>query len=90
MGRMILDGAKEVTIMGEKVPVRCRVINVSGYSAHADQQRLIDWLIPMHQSLKKIFVVQGEEKPAQALAQRIKDELGVPTLIPKLGEVVKL
>jgi metallo-beta-lactamase family protein len=90
LGRQILDGAKKVKILGEEVPVRCRVESISGYSAHADQLGLLAWLRPMRLSLQKVFLVQGEEEEMTALAQKIKDELALPTEMPKLGEAVDL
>lgn len=90
LGREILDGAKEVNIMGEKVPVRCRKAVIPGYSAHADQPHLLAWLKPMRASLKKVFVVQGEETGSEALAQKIRDDLAVEARVPKAGETVVL
>ncbi len=86
LGRRILDGAKSVRIFGEEVPVRCRVAEISAYSAHADQGQLLDWLKPMRISLKKIFVVQGEEGSSEVLAQKIRDNYAVEAAVPKLGE----
>lgn len=90
LGRQILDGAKQVKIFGEEAPVRCRKVFIPGYSAHADQPRLLDWLRPMRQSLKKVFVVQGEPQESAALAQKIKDELAVEAVIPEVGQAVTL
>ncbi|OGY66201.1 MAG: hypothetical protein A3A04_02310 [Candidatus Harrisonbacteria bacterium RIFCSPLOWO2_01_FULL_40_28] len=90
LGRHILEGRKVVRIAGEDVQVHCRVVSVPGYSAHADQAQLIDWLTSMRQSLKKVFVVQGEEIPAITLARKIRDELAINTHIPELGEKVEL
>lgn len=90
MGRQILDGAKSVRIFGEDVPVHCRIKAIGGYSAHADQPQLFEWLKPMRLSLKKAFIVQGEEPSSAALAQKIKDELAVDVLIPELGQEVNL
>ena len=86
LGRQILDGAQMIKIMGEEVLVRCKVKNISGYSAHADQRKLIEWLKPMHRSLKKIFVVQGEEASSAALAIKIKDQLAVEAVVPRTGD----
>ncbi len=86
LGRKILEGDSKVKIFGEEVPVRCQVRSISGYSAHADRPRLIDWLRPARISLKKTFVVQGEEGASEALAQKIRDELAVHTEIPKFGQ----
>lgn len=90
LGRLILDGAKEVKIAGEKVPVRCRKVVIQSYSAHADQPQLLKWLEPMRMTLKKVFVVQGEEEQAEALSQKIKDELAVEAEIPVFGQEVVL
>jgi metallo-beta-lactamase family protein len=86
LGRRILDGAQTVKIFGEEVSVRCRVKAISGYSAHADQNRLLDWLGPMRLNLKKVFLVQGEEDQMIPLAQKIRDELAVETAIPSMRE----
>jgi len=90
LGRRILDGAKSVKIFGENVPVRCKIKAIGGYSAHADQSQLLNWLRPMRLNLEKVFVVQGEENEALPLSQRIKDELAVEAVIPSLGEEVML
>ena len=90
LGRRILEGVKTVKIFGEEIPVKCRVKAIAGYSAHADQSRLLDWLRPMKLSLKKVFLVQGEEDQMLPLAQKIRDELAVETVIPSLGEEVVL
>ena len=88
LGRQILDGAKSVKIFGEETPVRCRVQVISGYSAHADQRGLLNWLRPMRLSLKKVFLVQGEEDQMFSLAQKIRDELAIEAAIPSMGEEV--
>lgn len=90
LGRRILEGEPMVKIMGEEVIVRCNVKAIGAYSAHADQPQLIEWLSPMRKTLKEAFIVQGEEKSAQALAQKITDELAVHSHIPSQGDSVTL
>ena len=90
MGRRILDGAKEVKILGEKVPVRAKQRAIGGYSAHADQPALLTWLAPMRPSLKKVFLIQGEEDQMGPLAQKIRDEMTLDVSIPSPGDVVEL
>lgn len=90
LGRKILDGAKKVKIMGEEVAVHCRVKTASGYSAHADQPQLLEWLNPMRQSLKKVFLIHGEEDQMNPLAQKIKDEMAVDTEVPEEGASFEL
>jgi len=90
LGRQILDGAKTVKILGQTVPVRCKIRSFGGYSAHADQPQLLKWVEMMRGSLRKIFVVQGEPTESLSLAQRIRDDLAVEAEIPKVGESVVL
>lgn len=90
LGRQILDGAREVKIFGEIVPVRARVQAIGGYSAHADQVQLLDWIMEMKERLKKVYVVQGEAEAASSLAQKIKDEFAISAEVPTQGESVQL
>jgi metallo-beta-lactamase family protein len=90
LGRQIIDGASVVTIMGEKVPVRARVEVIGGYSAHADQPLLLEWVRHMKDTLKKVFVVQGELDQSLPLAAKIKDEFAVDAIVPEPGQVVEL
>lgn len=90
LGRELLDGATEVRIFGETVPVRCKEINIPGYSAHADQPHLLDWLSSMKASLKKVFVVQGEQASAETLAHKIIEGFGVTAEVPHMNESVTL
>lgn len=98
MGRQLLEGATEVKIFGEDIPVRAKRVNIPGYSAHADQPHLLDWLgtmarpaRPAHEhALKKVFVVQGEPQSSATLAEKITERYGTPAEAPKLGETVTL
>ena len=76
--------------MHEKIPVRCKVRVISGYSAHADQPRLLEWLRPIRMNLKKVFVVQGEDGASEALSRKITDELAIHTVIPESNDEVEL
>lgn len=89
LGRRILDGADEIKIMGEEVIVRAQVKAIGGYSAHADQAMLLDW-IKHFSGIKKVFVVQGEAGPASALAQKIKDHANFAAEVPEPGEAYEL
>jgi metallo-beta-lactamase family protein len=90
MGRQLLEGATEVHIFGEGVPIRCHKIDIPGYSAHADQPHLLDWLSSMKNSLKKVFVVQGEQASSETLAHKIIDEFGIIAEVPHMNESVTL
>lgn len=90
MGRQLLEGSTAVKIFGETVPVRCQEIDIPGYSAHADQPHLLDWISSMAPTLKKVFVVQGDPPSSAALAGKITEQFHVPTEVPHLGESVIL
>lgn len=85
LGRRLLEGEKKVRIHGEEVEVRARITQISGYSAHADQKGLFNWVEPMRLSIKKLFVVQGEESASQTFAQIVKDQLAIDAVVPKVG-----
>ncbi len=82
LGGRIQRGDKKVKIHGEEVPVRCQIKSLGGYSAHADQKQLMDWLSAMRLSLRRVFVVQGEQEASSALAQKIVNDLAVQAEIP--------
>jgi metallo-beta-lactamase family protein len=90
LGRRIFDGQKEVEILDQRVKVRAKIKSISGYSAHADQKGLVDWLGAMQKPIKKVFVVQGEKKPAKALAQVIRDQMGIDAEVPELNQEFEL
>lgn len=92
LGRRIKDGEKQVRVLGEPVSVRCHVETIGAYSAHADQNGLIEYIRQATEGkkLKKCFVVQGEREASDALAKRAKDDLGVTAIVPELGESFEL
>lgn len=90
LGRELLDGKKDVKILDEDINVKAKIISIQGYSAHADQKALYDWVNNFQRPVKHLWAVQGEIEPAEALALLIKDNLGIPASVPKPGEVVEL
>jgi len=88
LGRRILNGDKKVSIFGKKIPVNCKVFSIGGYSGHADQKFILEWVkkINRNQKLKKIFIVQGEIDSAEILGKVIKKELNIETIVPGQGD----
>ena len=82
LGRALEDGAKQVTIGGNKVPVHARIETILGYSSHKDSDHLVEFASTAGESLKRVFVVMGEPKASLFLAQKIRDNVGVDALYP--------
>ena len=80
LARRIIDGAKQVRIFGEEIPVRARIHTINGFSAHADQAELLAW----HQHIgtpKRTFLVHGEAETMAAFAAKLKNtQIEMPTL----------
>ncbi len=90
LGRHIVEGEKEVFIHGQPVAVNARLVNIHGFSAHKDSDRLIEFVASTAPTLKKVFVVLGEPKSAYFLGQHIHETYGVPVLVPEKGDMVEL
>ena len=89
-GRRIQDGEREVKIMKNWVPVRCRVEKVEGFSAHADWKAVIKWLSGLKTVPKTVFTTHGEPAAAEEMAQHIRGEFGWTVHVPEYGERVEL
>ena len=89
LGRRIVDKAKFVDILGEEIAVRASVYTINGFSAHADQAELIEWLSHFKDS-PEVFIVHGEEDVEISFAELVKGKFGFVTHIPKRGEVFEL
>lgn len=85
-GRQLQDGARSVDIFGEEVPVRARVEKISGYSAHPDQNTLMEFVHDSIDTLDTVFAVHGEAESSLFFVQRIRDHLGIRAYAPQMGE----
>lgn len=85
-GRRLMDGEPTVRIYGVEVAVKAKVYHIEGLSAHADQEELMDWAEGFCEKPKMTFIVHGEKKSAEALQQKLTEELGWNTVIPQYLE----
>ncbi|GBC92726.1 Ribonuclease [bacterium HR15] len=89
-GRLLLEGATEVTIHGETIQVRARILETSALSAHADQHDLLRWVRAIRQPPQTLYLVHGEEEPRNVLRDLIVQNLGWQVALPEYQEQVPL
>lgn len=86
LARRIIDGAKEVHIFGETIPVQARVHTINGFSAHADQAELLAWQRGLG-TAEHTFLVHGEEEAMSLFAKQIQNS---QVEMPVLGQEFSL
>ena len=91
LGHSIVNGAKKVKIFGEDVAVNARIEYIEGYSGHADQELLMNFVYSFNNKKPKhIFLVHGEEDSQNELKQKIEEEAKIPVTIPNYGDTYEL
>jgi metallo-beta-lactamase family protein len=81
-GRKIVEGADKVRLFNEDVAVKARVFTINGFSAHAGQSQILEWLGHFENRAMQVFLVHGEYAAQQVLADLIREKFGFPVLIP--------
>ncbi|SHG08536.1 metallo-beta-lactamase family protein [Flavobacterium segetis] len=89
-GRKLLDGAKEIKIYGQYYPVNANIQEIQGLSAHGDQKDLLNWLSQLENKPTKVFIVHGENQPADELRIKIQEKYGYDCKIPLIGQEFEL
>jgi metallo-beta-lactamase family protein len=88
LGRRLVDGARNVRIFNDDIPVRARLHTIGGLSAHADRDGLLAWLRGFAQAPGRAFVVHGERATATGFRDEIRRQLRWPSVeSPQQGEV---
>lgn len=90
LGRKIMDGEKIVKIFGEEISVKSKIYSIDGFSGHADQKGLIDWLSGYAKKPVKVFLTHGEDDALIELSKLITSELGIENEIAEHGQVIEL
>ncbi|BBD07841.1 MBL fold metallo-hydrolase RNA specificity domain-containing protein [Desulfovibrio ferrophilus] len=86
-GRRIVDGAEVIRIFGEEIAVKAKVFTIGGFSAHAGQSEMLEWLEHFTTPKMKIFLVHGENKKQRTLGKLIEDKFNLEVHIPDYMEV---
>ena len=86
LGYSIVNGCKKVKVFGEEIAVNARVEYIEGYSGHADQTWLLNFIYSFTNPPKHIFLVHGEEEGQEVLKEKIIETTKIPVTIPNFGE----
>ena len=90
LGYNIVNGAKTVKIFGEEIAVNARIEYIEGYSGHADQELLMNFIYSFIKKPKHIFLVHGEPESQDILRDKIESDTGLGVTIPEFGETYEL
>ncbi len=82
LGRQIVDGAREVRILGQYYPVKARVVQLNGFSAHSDRHGLLRWLSGLRKPPRRLFVTHGEPDVSRSFGTLVKDRTGWEVTVP--------
>ena len=90
LGRHIVEKEKTVQILGDEIAVRADIRSIEGYSAHADQTELLDWIRGFNNPPREIFVTHGDPEAAMTLAGLIRTDLGLNATLPAWRQTFNL
>jgi metallo-beta-lactamase family protein len=85
-GRKLLEGAKEIKIHGKYYPVVANILEIQGLSAHGDQKDLLNWLSVLENKPERVFLVHGENQPADELRIKINEQYGFDCTVALMGQ----
>ena len=86
LGRRIRDGAPIVTIFGEEIAVRANIHAIDGFSAHADQAGLLEWLQAFSRIPRAVFITHGEEDSRREFASLVRQKLNLNAIVPRYAD----
>lgn len=89
-GRVLQEKKETVKIHGQQVPIKAQIEMIDGFSAHADYNEMLAWLMAFNKAPKKVFIVHGDEEASASMAQKIRDAYGWDVVIPNFGESFEL
>jgi metallo-beta-lactamase family protein len=90
LGRQIVEGSKEVRILGQMCRVRAKIVQMGGFSAHADRDELLRWLSGFEAPPSRLFVTHGESKTALSFADLVTKTKKWPVTVPQYQDQVVL
>jgi metallo-beta-lactamase family protein len=86
LGRRIVEGEEEVRILGQNYPVKARIAQIHGFSAHADKEELLAWLGSLKRAPRRLFVVHGEAESARHFGEFVHEKTGWDVVVPEFQD----
>jgi metallo-beta-lactamase family protein len=90
IGRALVEGAREIRILGEKIPVRASVHSLGGFSGHAGQSDLLNWLAPLAPCKPRVILTHGEDRGRIPLAKFVEQRFGIHPSMPGYRESIEI
>jgi metallo-beta-lactamase family protein len=90
LGRQIVDKARKVRILGKRYRVKARVVEIDGFSAHADRDELVRWLSGFQKPPRRLFVTHGESSVSEHFADLVRQKMGWDVAVPEYRDEVLL
>lgn len=90
LGRRLVEGARYVSIHGEKIAVKAQVHTLGGFSGHAGQTDLLRWFSVVAPSKPRLVLTHGEDRQREAFAALIRKQYRIKPMLPGLGDVIEL
>jgi len=95
LGRRVLDGSKQVSIMGrdgkiEVIDINCQVEKIEGFSGHSDYNQIMSYINKLRPKLRRVIVNHGERRKVENVASAVGRIFRLPTNHPSVQEAIKL
>lgn len=90
LGRLLVDGAKQIKIFGERLDVKAKIFTLSGFSAHAGQSDLLHWISTLAPRKPRVVLTHGENKQREILSQLIMQKYNLNCTLPNIGDKIEL
>jgi metallo-beta-lactamase family protein len=90
LGRRLVEGAPRVTIYGEKIAVKAHMHMLGGFSAHAGQSHLLEWVGAVAPARPRVVLTHGENGSRAALAEKIEERFSLETIMPDMNDVIEI
>ncbi len=83
-GRQIVEGAKKIKVFNETIAVKLKVYTINGFSSHADQPQLLDWVKSAAGKNSRVILVHGEKPVMEQFVPLVENGVDVTPVMPEL------